>query len=138
MISSRNQLSGTVKSISRGVVNAEVVIITDSGLEISSIITVGSCVRMDLQPGTKVVAVIKASDVMIVVGNGFRVSARNHIPGTIKTIVSGTVSDEVVIDADGTELVSVITEASVKRLGLSESMSVSALFKASNVILMTE
>lgn len=136
MISSRNQLPGTIKSIARGMVNAEIVIVTATGLEISSIITVGSCLQMDLEPGMEVLAIIKASDVMVAVGNGFAISARNNIPGTIKKITSGQVSDEIIIDADGTELVSVITESSVKRLGLVESMSVSALIKASNVVIM--
>ncbi len=137
MISSRNQLPGVIKSVSRGVVNAEIVMVTGSGLEITSIITVGSCVMMGLRPGMAVVAVIKASDVMVAVGHGFSVSTRNHIPGRIKSITPGVVNSEIVIDAEGTELVSVITEASVERLKLTESMSVSALVKASNVIVMT-
>ena len=136
MISSRNQLKGQIKSISRGIVNAEIIIITEAGLELTSIITVGSCMQMDLQPGKEVIALIKSSDVMLAVGNGFCISTRNNIPGKIKHILSGNVSNEVVIDADGTELVSVITDSSVKRLNLAKEMEVSALIKASNVLLL--
>jgi molybdate transport system regulatory protein len=136
MLSARNQLPGTIKSISRGEVTAEVIIVTPSEVEISSIITLGSCIRMNLEPGDDVIAVIKASNVIVAVGNGFTVSCRNNITGTIKEINSGSVNDEIIIDANGAELVSVITRNSVERLKLAENMTVSALIKASNVIVM--
>ena len=136
MLSSRNQLRGTIRSISRGIVNAEIMIITESGLEMTSIITVGSCVQMGLEPGMEIIALIKSSDVMIAVGNRLNISTRNNISGTINNITAGAVSNEVIIDADGTGLVSVITESSAKRLGLKEGMEVFALFKASNVLIM--
>ena len=136
MLSARNQLSGTIKSISRGLVNAEVIITTPAGVEISSIITLGSCMRMNLEPGDNVVAVIKASDVIITIGSNLVISCRNNISGIINKINTGAVNDEIVIDADGTELVSIITRNSVERLKLEESMNVSALIKASNVMIM--
>jgi molybdate transport system regulatory protein len=136
MLSARNQFPGTVKTISRGAVNAEVIIKSDSGLELSSIITLGSCVRMNLEPGTKVFAVIKASDILIGVGTDFKISASNNLPGSIKKILRGAVNDEIILDANGTELVAIITEASTKRLGLTEGTKASALIKASNVLIM--
>ncbi len=86
MLSARNQLPGRIKSISRGDVKAEVIIITSTGIEISSIITLGSCVRMNLEPGDNVIAVVKASDVIIAVGSDIVISCRNNIPGIIKKI----------------------------------------------------
>ena len=136
MISARNQLNGKIKSISKGLVNADIVIETDSGLEISSVITLGSCETMGLEIGSPVVAVVKASNVLVAIGKDFTVSSRNKITGKVKTIVKGAVNDEVVIDADNTEIVSIITDASVQRLGLAEGTEVSALIKASNVIIM--
>ena len=136
MLSARNQLPGIIKSISRGAVNAEVIIITPTGVEISSIITLGSCVRMNLEPGDNVIAVIKASNVMIAVGSEFAISCRNNITGVIKKINHGKVNDEIIINANGAGLVSIITQSSVERLKLEENMKVSALIKASNVIVM--
>ena len=136
MLSARNQLPGIIKAISRGAVNAEVIIVTQTGVEISSIITLGSCVRMNLEPGDNVVAVIKASNVMVATGNNLAISCRNNIPGFIKKINTGAVNDEIIIDANGTELVSIITHSSVERLKLVENMEVSALIKASNIIVM--
>ena len=136
MISARNQLNGKIKSISKGLVNADIVIETDSDLEISSVITLGSCETMGLEIGSPVVAVVKASNVLVAIGKDFTISSRNKITGKVKTIVKGAVNDEVVIEADNTEIVSIITDASVQRLGLAEGTEVSALIKASNVIIM--
>ncbi len=64
-ISARNTLKGTVKSITPGAVNSEVVIELPGGEEIVSIITMSSAERLALAPGKSVYAVVKASNVMI-------------------------------------------------------------------------
>lgn len=64
-ISARNTIEGTVKGITPGSVNSEVVIEVADGFEIVSIITKESAERMNLTVGKTVFAVIKASDVMI-------------------------------------------------------------------------
>ena len=61
---------------------------------------------------------------------------RGLVSGLIKKINTGAVNDEIIIDANGTELVSIITQSSVERLKLVENMEVSALIKASNIIVM--
>ena len=64
-ISARNILKGQVKSIDPGAVNSEVTIELPGGTEVVSVITKDSAERLELAPGKKVYAVIKASDVMI-------------------------------------------------------------------------
>jgi molybdopterin-binding protein len=64
MLSARNQIKGTVKSIRPGNVMAEVVI-EAAGVEIVSVISMGSVERMDLKEGDKATAVIKATEVMV-------------------------------------------------------------------------
>jgi len=64
-ISARNAIEGTVKRITPGAVNTEVVVEVGNGFEIVSIITKESAEGMDLSVGKTVYAVIKASDVMI-------------------------------------------------------------------------
>ncbi|CAG4883119.1 Transporter [Georgfuchsia toluolica] len=64
-ISARNVLKGTVKSITLGGVEAEVVIELPGGSEIVSVITKHSADSLELVVGRTVYAVIKASDVMI-------------------------------------------------------------------------
>ena len=64
-ISARNVLQGKIKQIKTGVVNTEVIMKTDNGTEIVSVITKESAENLKLAKGKKVYAVIKASSVMI-------------------------------------------------------------------------
>lgn len=64
-ISARNTFAGTVKKITEGAVNNEIVVELADGSEIVSIITRSSSDRLGLTVGAPVYTVIKASDVMI-------------------------------------------------------------------------
>lgn len=64
-ISARNVLQGTVKKVTPGAVNAEVVIELPGGIEVVSIITMNSAEALELAEGKAVSAVIKASNVMV-------------------------------------------------------------------------
>jgi molybdopterin-binding protein len=66
-ISARNQIPGTVKSIKKGPVSTEVVITIGSGNEIVSSITTTSAETLKLHEGSKVYAIVKASEVMVAV-----------------------------------------------------------------------
>ena len=63
-ISARNQLRGTIKSVNTDSLMAEVVI-DIGGQEIASTITRASADRLKLKVGDTVVAIIKASEVVI-------------------------------------------------------------------------
>jgi molybdopterin-binding protein len=63
--SARNQLRATVKSVKLGTVMAEVVMQLPDGQEIVSAITRSSAESLNLQQGDQVVAIIKATEVMI-------------------------------------------------------------------------
>lgn len=64
MLSARNQLSATVKSVKLGTVMAEVVM-NVAGVEIVAAITRGSAEALNLQAGDQVKAVIKATEVLV-------------------------------------------------------------------------
>jgi molybdopterin-binding protein len=64
MLSARNQLDAVVKSVRLGNVMAEV-IMEVNGVEIVSAITRGSAEALGLQPGDRVKAVIKATEVLV-------------------------------------------------------------------------
>lgn len=66
-ISARNQLAGKVESIEKGMVNAQVVVKLPGGQTLVSVITKESLENLALKPGSDVVALIKASDVMLAV-----------------------------------------------------------------------
>ncbi|MFO0892301.1 MAG: TOBE domain-containing protein [Isosphaeraceae bacterium] len=64
MLSARNQLPATVKSVRLGNVMAEV-IMEVAGVEVVAAITRGSAETLKLQPGDKVKAIIKATEVLV-------------------------------------------------------------------------
>jgi molybdopterin-binding protein len=64
-----------------------------------------------------------------------RISARNNLSGTIKSIDEGSVNNEVVIElAPGVEITSVVTKKSCQQLGLVVGGEAYAIIKASNVM----
>jgi len=64
-----------------------------------------------------------------------RLSARNQIPAQVTSINSGEAIANVALDAGGIRLVASITVEAVKQLGLTEGSQVTAVIKASDVIL---
>ena len=64
-LSARNQLPGTVVEVSQGAVNGIVKIEVAPGLVISSSITNAAIEELGLTVGSKAVAVIKASNVIV-------------------------------------------------------------------------
>ena len=67
-----------------------------------------------------------------------QLSARNKIPARVTGINYGEAIANVELDACGSRLVSSITVEAVKELGLAEGSEVTAIIKASDVILGTE
>lgn len=66
-----------------------------------------------------------------------KTSARNLLRGTVTRVTEGAVNAEVVLDLAGTPLVAIVTNESVRALGLAEGVEAFALIKASWVILAT-
>ena len=64
-----------------------------------------------------------------------KLSARNQLRGTVSSINKGEAIANVVLDVAGQRLVSSITIEAVQDLGLSEGSEVTAIIKASDVIL---
>ena len=63
--SARNQIDATVTSVTLGAVMAEVVMDIGGGVQVVAAITKDSAERLNLAAGESVVAVIKATDVMV-------------------------------------------------------------------------
>lgn len=63
--SARNKLRGIIKSVTTGMITAEVIIEIDGGQEVASIITKGSVQELGLKEGDEVYAIIKATNVMV-------------------------------------------------------------------------
>jgi molybdate transport system regulatory protein len=135
-ISARNVLPGTVSSVTKGAVNAEIVLSLRGGETIVAIITNSSVDRLGLQSGRNAFAIIKASEVMV--GKDLanaKLSARNILAGKVAELHQGAVNSEVGIRLPGgTMLAASITKESVQALDLKRDDTVSAVVKASHVI----
>jgi molybdopterin-binding protein len=66
-----------------------------------------------------------------------KLSARNQLPGTVREITRGEAIANVVLDVSGQRLLASITVEAVEDLGLQEGSQVTAVIKASDVILAT-
>jgi molybdopterin-binding protein len=64
-ISARNDLPGTIKTVTPGAVDSEILVQLAPGLDVVAIITKVSAEKLNLKPGAKVYTIIKASNVMI-------------------------------------------------------------------------
>ena len=72
----------------------------------------------------------------LIIGRGafMKLSARNQIPARVVAINAGEAIANVTLDANGVRLVASITVEAVKDLGLAEGSEVTAVIKASDVI----
>ena len=64
-LSARNSIPATVKEIIKGPVNSEVILETDKGTELVSIVTNQAAEELNLKPGKRVRAIFKASHVIV-------------------------------------------------------------------------
>ena len=66
-----------------------------------------------------------------------KLSARNQLQGTVTSINKGAAIANVVVDVGGQRLVASITVEAVDELGLGEGSHITAIIKASDVIIAT-
>jgi molybdopterin-binding protein len=67
-----------------------------------------------------------------------RTSARNQLAATVTSVSIGAVMAEIEVSVGGVQVVAVITKESAERLGLAEGSKVSAIIKATDVMIGVE
>ena len=138
LTSARNEFSGRIRHISRGMVNDEIELVLAGGERIVTIITSNRSLAMRLQAGRDAMVLVRPSSVILTTDTigAFMLSARNLVSGTIKHLHTDLVNTEVVIALKGQDtLVAVITSDAAKELELTVGKTVNAVFKATDVIL---
>lgn len=139
LTSARNHFSGKVTRVKKGAVNDEVEIALAGGEKLVSVVTHESVETLGLKKGSEVIALIKASWVLVGVdsaGGDLKLSARNQLKGKVQRLTPGAVNTEVVIALKGgNSVAAIITNASAEELKLKIGKAASAIFKASSVIL---
>lgn len=135
--SARNAFFGKVTQLKRDDVQAIVEIASVGGLRVNAVITNHSLDRLGLKRGSLVMAEVKAPWVLLYRGDEQpKTTAENVFLGAVRRMTSGRISTEVVVEIPGgTELCSIITAESAKRLRIRENDVLWAAFNAFAVVL---
>jgi molybdopterin-binding protein len=67
-----------------------------------------------------------------------KISARNRLPGTITELVKGEAATRVSLQVGDNHMVALITTESAEELGLEVGKEITALVKATDVMLLTD
>ena len=135
--SARNTFFGKISAIQKGDIQAKVELVTIGGYPVTTVITNDSLARLGLKAGTLITAEVKAPMVVLQKGDKEpKCSAENMFQGTIEKIIKGKVTTEYVVRiADGTQLCSLVTSESDRRLKLRANDPVWAVFNSFSVVL---
>lgn len=137
--SARNQFRGLIRRITASAINAEVELDIGAGQPLVAMITRDSVERLGLVEGSEVIALVKASSVIVSTDTAIQTSARNKLVGKVARVLTGSVNSDVTLDIGGGKAVSaIVTNESAKSLALAEGVDACALFKAPSVILLKE
>ncbi|WP_327681553.1 TOBE domain-containing protein [Streptomyces sp. NBC_00467] len=134
-LSIRNQLPGTVASVTFGEAMATVKVRLDGGQNVTAAITTEAVKDLGLAEGSTVRALMKATEVALSTGTIDGLSIRNQIPGTVSDVSAGGAMASVKIDIEGGGLTAVITNDAVTDLGLTAGSTVVALIKSTEISL---
>ncbi|MFJ1708260.1 molybdopterin-binding protein [Kitasatospora sp. NPDC088346] len=134
-LSIRNQIPGTVVSVTTGAVMATVKVSVAGGQELTAAITVDAVKELGLHTGTEVRALVKSTEVALATGPLTGVSIRNQLTGTVTEVARGGAMAGVKVSVEGAELTAAITVDAADELGLAAGSPVVALIKSTEVSL---
>ena len=135
-LSARNQLAGTIETVTEGAVNGVVAVKVGQNT-ISADITMEAIRDLGLETGKEATVVVKATNVLIATGNDrlTGLSARNQLAGAVAKVTRGAVNGHVSVDLKGGgTLTSSITNDAIDELGLAKGSPVLAIVKATDVM----
>lgn len=135
-ISARNQLHVVISDVKTGAVNSLITAKTRGGDVLKATVTVDSEKALYLKAGKEAVFLFKAPNVIISKGeNDLRLSAANQLKGKITAVKEGAINAEIdVRTAGGENLSAIVTNGSVKNLALAVGDEVTAIVKATQII----
>jgi molybdate transport system regulatory protein len=139
-LSVRNALFCKIVKITRAPINIEVKLEVSPGLIVTTVVTNASVDELGLVPGSRCVAMVNASSVMLAQKDSApRISARNKIAGTVVHRTDDGADSEVTIDVGGGKTITaVVTRAGADEAGAMTGAQVLAIFKTSHVILASD
>jgi molybdate transport system regulatory protein len=138
--SARNCFYGKIQTMRQGDIQTLVELVTLGGHRIATVITNDSRQRLGLKVGKLITAEVKAPWVMLqksVDGSGC--SADNVFNGIVEKITPGKINTEFIVRiSDGTEVCSMVTSESCRRLAFAEGDEVWVSFNGYSVVLLSD
>ncbi|MEU6985663.1 TOBE domain-containing protein [Streptomyces sp. NPDC046324] len=134
-LSMRNQLPGTVTSVTTGEAMATVKVRLDGGQNVTAAITADAVEDLRLGEGAAVRILVKSTEVALATGPVDGLSIRNQIPGTVSEVSTGAAMASVKVAVEGGILTAAITKDAVADIGLAAGSSVVALIKSTEISL---
>ena len=137
--SARNSFFGKIEAIHQGDIQTQVELVTLGGHRVTTVITNDSVKRLGLKKDKWITAEVKAPWVMLQKSVAVpQCSAENVFSGIVEKIIRGEISTEYRVRiSDGTEICSIVTTESCRRLSLGEGDKTWVLFNSASVVLMT-
>ena len=135
-ISTRNIFRTEVTQIRRWPVDVEVTLKVSDTSAIHAIVTNAATEDLGLEPGRRVLALVKASFVHLLPSGQTGSAQRNLFRGPVKRRIDAEVNSEVHIDiGHGKTMVAVVPRHHAEALGVAEGVEVAATFDPNHVIL---
>lgn len=133
----RNQFSGSVAALHKGPASCDVEVDIGEGQRLHANVLSTAVTSLGLKKGRELIALVKASDVMLVVDDGgYQLSAPNQLQGRIARIQKGGASALVVLTlAGGSTVTASVTSDAVDALGLAVGQAATAAFNPAAVML---
>jgi len=134
MLSARNKIRGIVGEVRcEGVMG--IVKVTAGENKITAVITADSVRDLKIETGKKVVAVIKATEVMIA-NTPQKLSARNQLTGTISSLSKDSLMTIVKLDiSENAGVTAIISTEAAEQLQLAVGSEATAIIKATSVMI---
>lgn len=135
--SARNTFFGKIGSIRKGDIQSQVELVTVGGDVVTTVITNNSLKKLGLRTGSLITAEVKAPWVILQKSQiEPSCTAENSFRGTVAKVLRGKLVTEFIVRIqDGTELCSVVTEESRRKLDVKEGDDVWVMFNSFAVIL---
>lgn len=135
--SARNTFFGKISTIRKGDIQSQVELVTIGGNTVATVITNDSLRRLGIKVGALITAEVKAPWVILQKGQTEpSCSAENMFHGEVTQILRGKLTTEFIVRIqDGTDLCSLVTEESRRKLGIKEKDKVWVMFNSFAVIL---
>ena len=133
-ISARNQIKGRVTNIQSGKAMTFVTV-QANGMQIASAITSDGAHELNLKQDDQVTAIVKATEVILAKGAIGQMSARNRLSGQISSVQQGEAMGLVNVTVGQEHLGAAITTQAIKEMGLKQGDQVTAIIKATEVML---